>query len=130
MTGMSSSTGLVSHPVMSLPGNLPFSQSSQAQNVTMATKPGQAISNPFTFPAKPLGMSHPKSQPRYEVISPVVQPVPEHKRKLSDIEMPQLDPVPPLQKETSPVKTEMVKMVNIYCFNSYSNALKLKTLLH
>lgn len=96
---------------------VPFSQVTQSQRAvvpTEVTKTSQEIMNPFTFPSKPSVMiSQPKSQPRYEVISPVVLPVNESKRKLSDIEMPQLDPVPPLKKENSPVKVEMVQMVNL-----------------
>lgn len=95
---------------------VPFSHPSQSVSVTMTTeipKPNPSNVNPFTFPSKPAAaiISQPKNQPRYEVISPVVPLVTETKRKLSDIEMPQLDPVPPLQKEPSPVKVEMVKMV-------------------
>ncbi|VDI08717.1 Hypothetical predicted protein [Mytilus galloprovincialis] len=96
--------------------HLPFSQiQSHSFGETMATeinKTSQGMINPFTFPTKPSVISQPKSQPRYEVISPV-PPVIEQKRKLSDIEMPHLDPVPSLQKQASPVKVEMVKMVSI-----------------
>ncbi|XP_063448552.1 uncharacterized protein LOC134728082 isoform X2 [Mytilus trossulus] len=95
--------------------HLPFSQiQSHPFGETMATeinKTSQGMINPFTFPTKPSVISQPKSQPRYEVISPV-PPVIEQKRKLSDIEMPHLDPVPSLQKQASPVKVEMVKMRN------------------
>ncbi|VDI09185.1 Hypothetical predicted protein [Mytilus galloprovincialis] len=95
--------------------HLPFSQiQSHSFGETMATeinKTSQGMINPFTFPTKPSVISQPKSQPRYEVISPV-PPVIEQKRKLSDIEMPHLDPVPSLQKQASPVKVEMVKMRN------------------
>ena len=95
--------------------HLPFSQiQSHSFGETMATeinKTSQGMINPFTFPTKPSVISQPKSQPRYEVISPV-PPVIEQKRKLSDIEMPHLDPVPSLQKQASPVKVEMVKMVS------------------
>jgi len=109
----------VSQPAMVNRGlnQVPFSQVTQSQRAvvpTEVTKTSQEIMNPFTFPSKPsVVISQPKSQPRYEVISPVVSPVNESKRKLSDIEMPQLDPVPPLKKENSPVKVEMVQMVNL-----------------
>ncbi|XP_052074816.1 uncharacterized protein LOC127712425 isoform X2 [Mytilus californianus] len=96
--------------------HLPFSQiqpHSFGENMaTEINKTSQGMINPFTFPTNPSVISQPKSQPRYEVISPVVQPVIEQKRKLSDIEMPHLDPVPSLQKQASPVKVEMVKMRN------------------
>ena len=107
---------LVSQPAMVNHGlnQVPFSQVTQSQRAvfpTEVTKTSQEIMNPFTFPPKPSVMiSQPKSQPRYEVISPVVQPANDSKRKFSDIEMPQLDPVPPLKKENSPVKVEMVQM--------------------
>ncbi|CAC5399874.1 DNTTIP1 [Mytilus coruscus] len=108
MTSLTTHAGNLTH--------LPFSQiqpHSFGENMaTEINKTSQGMINPFTFPTNPSVISQPKSQPRYEVISPVVQPVIEQKRKLSDIEMPHLDPVPSLQKQASPVKVEMVKMRN------------------